>query len=88
MYHISITFQHLYGIGSRLSCGPVIEGHPLATAGLLHIFADDAVILSEPQVLALEALLKEVEPLGFLVFLAKTKVQISGGLLGESMTCS
>ena len=37
-------------------------------------FADDAAILAEVQVMALEALYEEVKPLGLKVSWAKTKV--------------
>ena len=52
------------------------------------VFADDAVILSESLevlVMALEALHEEAKPLGLEVSWAKTKVQVFGGLLDETV---
>lgn len=52
------------------------------------VFADDAVILAESLevlVLALEALHEEAKPLGLQVSWAKTKVQVFGGLLDETV---
>ncbi len=55
------------------------------------VFADDVVILAESLevvVMALETLHEEVKPLGLQVFWAKTKVQVFGGLVDETVVCS
>ena len=52
------------------------------------VFADDAVIFAESLevlVMALEALHKEAKPLGLQVSWSKTKVQVFGGLLNETV---
>ena len=52
------------------------------------VFADDAVIFAESLeilVMALEALHEEAKPLGFQVSWPKTKVQVFGGLLDETV---
>ena len=55
------------------------------------VFADDAVILAESLevlVLALETLHEDAKPLGLQVSWPKTKVQVFGGLLDETVLCS
>merc|ERR1712035_25095 len=52
------------------------------------VFADDAVILAESLevlVIALEVLHEEAKPLGLKVSWPKTKVQVFGGLLDETV---
>ncbi|KAG0711984.1 hypothetical protein GWK47_019421 [Chionoecetes opilio] len=52
------------------------------------VFADDAVIFAESLevlVMALVALHEEAKPLGLEVFWLKTKVQVFGGLLNETV---
>lgn len=52
------------------------------------VFADDAVILAESLgvlVLALETLHEDAKPLGLQVSWPKTKVQVFGGLLDETV---
>ena len=72
--------------------GRVEQSHCGASVGNIKItdlvFADDAAIFAESLevlVMALEALHEEVRPLGLNVSWAKTKVQVFGGVLDETV---
>ena len=86
----SITFQYMYGLGilgrvvDQSHCGASVSNTKITDL----VFVDDAVIFAESMevlMMALEALHKEAKPLGLQVFWRKTKVQVFGGLLDETL---
>ena len=84
----SITFQHVHGLGTRQSCGTKSLWSICRQHQHRSCFADDAAIFTESLevlVMALDALHEEVKPLGLKVSWAKTKVQVFGGVLDETV---
>ena len=83
----SITFQYMYGLGTEQSCGSK-SLWSICWQHLDLVFAEDAVTFAESLevlVMALEALHKETKSLGLQISWLKTKVQVFGGLLDETV---
>ena len=85
----SITFQHMHGLGTRQSCGTKSLWSNTGNTEITDlVFGDDAVIFAKSMeilVMALEALHEEVKPLGLKVSWAKTRVEVFGGVLDETV---
>ena len=85
----SITFQYSYGLGTGQSCGPNSLWSTVSNTKITDlVLVDDTVIFAESLevlVMAHDALHKEAKPLGLQVSWPKTKVQVFGGLLDETV---
>ena len=78
---LSCKYWVLGRVADQSHCGESVSNTKVL------LFANDAVIFAESLevlVMALEALHKEVKPIGLQVSWPKTEVQVFGGLLGET----